>query len=256
MREVIAPATLEQIAAACGLSAKAASRMAVALNPAATNEVILAARGASKGAWKTLADELRWYVYYREEGHTKEYSLAVITNRLHPPAVSDNWLKMLLKEFPTLPVAMLRRCEQGAYTNRAGTEASSGTYSTIVQGRLITSNYVNLRTSDEVVRWATYILADGELGWLYQVTIDPRRPEPLVCQVIVDPKQYDPAYRDLIREVEEEVEAQMKRDGTFMGRAGYQFERLKQVKLKARGVEWRTGAELNPRNPNDPYTFY
>jgi uncharacterized protein YdcH (DUF465 family) len=61
-----------------------------------------------------------------------------------------------------------------------------------------------------------------------------------------DPKDFDPRFSKIMEEVDSQVEALMKQEGTAkkLG-SNRRFWRLKNEKLKARGIEWRSIGELN-----------
>jgi hypothetical protein len=99
----------------------------------------------------------------------------------------------------------------------------------------------------EQLRRVVYTLADGDIAWSYFVQFKSDGSLDYAHASKCDAKDYDPKYEKVIKEVEAEVEQQMKADGTY-GRFGsvHSFWHLKKDKLKARGIEWRSPSELNP----------
>ncbi len=62
-----------------------------------------------------------------------------------------------------------------------------------------------------------------------------------------DAKNYDPRYEPVIREVREEVEAEMKEKGTYgQFGSGYLFGEEIKKRLKTRGIDWHSMHDLNP----------
>ena len=67
-----------------------------------------------------------------------------------------------------------------------------------------------------------------------------------------DAKEFDPKYMNTIKDVEDRVHAEMKRNGTF-GQFGsvHTFWELKQEYLKAKDIIWHSPEELNPNTRYD-----
>ena len=90
-------------------------------------------------------------------------------------------------------------------------------------------------------------MVDGEIAWRYYVKFKADGLLDYVSDSRCDAKEYDPKYQEMIKDVEDVVQGEMKRDG-HLGKFGsvHLFWHLKKEKLKARGVEWRSPSELNP----------
>ncbi len=257
LAELLNAQTKHHLGDACGLSKAEVDAILLARDPN-TNVPAVLVRGSVERPFQQLLKPIQWYVNDRARGHTPQYAFASITNRLHPPVVTNADYKVLLdEEYPGFVLGMVRKCEEGAYTNRVGTEAGWTGTTTFKNGRLVTNTFSRIRSKDQVVKWVRYVLIDGELAWCYQVTRDPGQPGPMFVQMRVDPKEYSPQYRDVILQVEAEVEAQQKKEGVFRGRVGNTFNLLKQQKLRSLGIEWSTPGELAPpRDPDNPFIAY
>ena len=62
-----------------------------------------------------------------------------------------------------------------------------------------------------------------------------------------DAHELDPTFAPILKEVDAQVEAQMKQEHTY-GRFGalHTFWRLRKQRLKERGIVWHSPEELNP----------
>jgi len=203
--------------------------------------------GTNDKAFKILGARLTSYIGARHDGHTSAFLLTAITNRAPPLSIADPDLRMLALNEPFLPVALMKRVASGAQTNRAGEIAGISTTTTIINGKLRTTTVTNVPASDEIHRWVEYEVADGELDWSYMVHFEADGGSDSVSQFRRDAKDGDPRFLTVIKEVEDEAHADMKKNGTF-GRVGsvHTFWQLKKEKLRARNIEWRSPAELNP----------
>jgi len=67
-----------------------------------------------------------------------------------------------------------------------------------------------------------------------------------------DLKDNDPKYQKIIKEVDDEVRAEIKRKALVRKFAfASEFWPRKKEKLKEKGIEWRSPAELNPHQDYD-----
>jgi hypothetical protein len=109
-----------------------------------------------------------------------------------------------------------------------------------------TNETVHIPKMDEVCRWTSYTLTDGEVAWRYVITFNADAGLRDINCERMDAKELDPKYTDIIKAVEVEVEAEMEKQGIH-GRFGsvHTFWGLKKEKLKARGIEWLSPSELN-----------
>jgi len=194
-----------------------------------------------------LSEQLKHYVRQREEGHTKDFLFAAMTNRVDASTVLDADLRMFATKRPLVPVSWLKREASGTTTNKAGQVAWQSVSTSFVDGQTVTNESAHIPKVDEVCRWVSYTVVDGEIGWKYVLKYNADGSLDYVHDSKCDGKEYDPKYEKVIADVEAEVTAEMKRNGTF-GKFGslHTAWRLKKNKLKAKGVEWRSPAELNP----------
>lgn len=212
-----------------------------------TGWITLYQLGKPDKAFKALGEQLKDYIRAREEGHTRAFVLAAFTNRVQVASISDPGLRVLATNRAPLPLAWVRKVESGAKTNRAGAVVSRTISIETVHGKPVTNETVHIPKVNEVCRWASYALVDGEVAWEYFVMFKADGSLDYVQDSKCDAKEYAPEYRKAIKEVEKEVEAEMKKNGTY-GKFGsvHGFWHRKQEKLKARGIEWHSPSELNP----------
>jgi hypothetical protein len=202
--------------------------------------------GKSENAFKILSEQLGTYVRARQEGHTRAFLLAALTNRVQPSSIADPDLRVLASNRALLPLSWLRKAESGTTTNKAGTVVSRTTSTTIVNGKTVTNETVHVPKVDEVCRWVSYTVVDGEVAWRFFVMFKADGSLDYVRDSKCDAKEYDPKYQKIIKEVQAEVQAEMKKNGSY-GKFGsvHGFWHLKGEKLKARGIQWRSPSELN-----------
>jgi hypothetical protein len=118
---------------------------------------------------------------------------------------------------------------------------------TVVDGKAQTNIVRDIPIADEVCRWVTYVVVDGEIAWSYTLSFKPDDRLDSIQDSKSDAKEYDPKFEKVIEEVNVEVGAEMKKQGTYQKFGSvHQFWGLKKEKLKARGIEWRSPSELNP----------
>jgi len=202
--------------------------------------------GNSDRAFKVMSEQLRTYAVARDQGHTRDFCLAVITNRTNLSSVTDPYLRAFLKERPTLPADRLTKSGSTAYTNKAGTVVSESTTTSWVNGKFVTTNFTEIPKVDEVGQWVTYVLIDGEIAWEYAVQYKPDGSVHDVNEIRHDAKEYDPKYSQAIKEVEDRARTEMKKRGIQgLGSVKFFWRRV-QEELKAKGIDWRSPAELNP----------
>jgi hypothetical protein len=208
--------------------------------------------GNSDRAFTILSDEIRRYAQARLDGHTRDFVLAMLTNRVAPSTISDPDLRVIAANRTWLPVSWLKRVESGTSTNKAGQIRSRATSITVVDGKSVTNETTHIQQADEVCRWVLYMLVDGEVAWQYSVRFKADGSLDDISDSRCDPKEYDPKYVKMVKEVDDEVDAEMKRDGSF-GQFGsvHTFWHLKKEKLKAKGIDWRSPSELNPNTIYD-----
>jgi hypothetical protein len=206
---------------------------------------------SSRAAFDILGGVLGNYAHARNHGHTKQFAMAAMTNAISSPVDPD--LQMLVTN-RMLPPSWLVRTGTGTRTNRAS-ERPSG------PGRTISfpngtwhTNVVPVRVwnTDEVCRWSSFQLVDGEVAWDYELSVRGDGTLDSVYEWRHDAKDCDPQYRESMAEVDAEIQAELKRSG-MDGKPGatHTAWRLKREKLKARGIAWRSPAELDPHSRFD-----
>ena len=117
----------------------------------------------------------------------------------------------------------------------------------MAKGELHIIPLTNKPASNEVRRWAAYRITDGEISWLYVLNFKANGRLEWIYADRRDAKEDDPKFQSSIKSAEAEAAAEMKAQGTFekVG-AIHEFWDLKKKKLQAKGIEWRSPAELNP----------
>ncbi|HXF09618.1 MAG TPA: hypothetical protein VN625_02460, partial [Desulfuromonadaceae bacterium] len=161
--------------------------------------------------------------------------------------VTNRDLRILMTSQPWVAVSLLKQESTGTYTNKAGEITSITRTTTTVNGKEQTTSVTNTPRTDEIMRWVSYTVADETIAWRYFCVFGQDNRLDNVHDERFDAVELDPKYFKSIKSVEREVEAQMKKDGTY-GQFGsvHTFWRLKQEKLKAKGIPWRSPTELNP----------
>jgi hypothetical protein len=88
---------------------------------------------------------------------------------------------------------------------------------------------------------------DGQLAWIYQLRFKENGTLEDVSEERCDAKEFDPKYEKIIKDVDQEITSEMKKNGTY-GKLGsvHTFWSLKEEKLKAKGIKWLSPRELNP----------
>lgn len=250
-QEIMDTNTIHFIAKSSGLTDEDLATVRVAQEPG-YSWVQVYQLGNSERAFKVLSDQLRNYARAREEGHTRAFILAALTNRAAPSTIVDGDLRAIATNRALLPVSWLKKAESGTRTNKAGQVVSHKVSTTFVNGRTVTNETTHIPQVEEVCRWVSYTLVDGEIAWRYFVQFKADGALDYIHDSKYDAKEYDPKYQKMIKDVEDEVRGEMKRDGSF-GRFGsvHTFWHLKKEKLRVRGVEWRSPSEVNPNTNYD-----
>lgn len=231
--EILDPALLQAIAAASELSTQEINGLKLAKNPE-NSLVELYQVDAGLRAFNVMGDRLRAYVDGRKEGHTREYMFAAMTNRsiLHL-SQPDTDLQILLLAHPMIPEALVKKYASGTHTNRA------------VRAR--GQPYDESPGTNTISRWTAYCVIDGPVAWGYYLYFNPDGSYDHLEEVKCDARELDANSAPMLKAVDAQVEAQMKREQTY-GRSGslHTFWRLRKQRLKERGIDWRSPAELNP----------
>jgi hypothetical protein len=251
-QEILDTNTVRLIAKSNGLSDQDLSTVQIAQPSAGRNWVDIYHVEGPERAFKLLSEQLRNYVHAREEGHTRAFLLAAITNRAEASTISDPDLRAVATNRVMLPISWLKKARSGTTTNKAGQVVSKTVSTTRVDGRTVTNETKQIPQVDEVCRWVSYTLVDGEVAWTYFVMFKANASLDYIHDSRCDAKEYDPNYQKVIKEVDDEVHGEMERNGGS-GQFGsvHSFWHLKKQKLKAKGIEWRSPSELNPNTIYD-----
>ncbi len=194
-----------------------------------------------------LGLRMDFYIKAREDGHTRAFVMSWMTNAVRPLSVSDPDLRTIALNRPQLPIAWMKKTGAGTETNKAGQIALIARTVTVTDRQLQASSTTNVPTVSQIRRWVSYTVVDGEIEWVYVARFKPGGGLYYVEETRRDSKDSNPQHRQAIGEVEQEVEAEMTKRGVA-GRFGstHVFWRLKKEKLKTRGIDWYSPAELNP----------
>lgn len=198
-------------------------------------------------SFNLFCEQLQRYANERENGHTRVYLLEALTNHIALLKMSDPGLQALAAKYKLLSLSRLKVSDSGFTTNKAGVLKSGIISIKVVNGKSITNEVRNIPRTDEVCKWVTYTLVDGGIAWCYQVVFNADGTVEYIRDSRIDAKEFDARFVKTIKAVESEVEREMKRKGTY-GNFGsvHEFWYLKKEKLKARGIDWKSPAELNP----------
>jgi len=243
-QELLDTNTIRIIAKGSGLTEEDLKTIVIAPWEGSTQPSLFQLKKPNK-AFRVLEARLRDYVECRAGGHTRAFILTALTNTI-PPLIKDPELRILATNQPFVPLTLWRKGDSGTYTNRAGEIVSITTSSKVVNGQEQTTSVTNIPQVDEVCRWVTYKVTDGEIEWIYMLQFGATGALDNISSEKCDAKEDDPKYKKIIKQIENEVELEMKKNGTS-GHLGsvHEFWRLKQEKLKAKGIEWRSPSELN-----------
>jgi len=191
--------------------------------------------GSSTQAFRLMEGALRGYIEAREEGHTREYCDAALAERERAAVVEDPDLRAIAACDWRIPVAWLTREDAGLSTNR--NQALTG----------VADSTTDAGGSAEVHRWARFVFMDGGLHWRLDVDFKDDGAVSRLFFTKTDAIEADPALRETFDTVEKEVEAGMQAKGIRGFGSINTCLTMKKAALKARGVEWRSPLELNPR---------
>jgi len=176
--------------------------------------------GTRPEVYKALERAVRNYVQWRERGYSAEFLLSSFRKGPEQHTPEDPDLRFLLQAHPELPAGAVRRLsEEFSAADGGGSN-----------------------------RWVRYAVIDKEIATVYSVSFDSSgKLEHCSWGSNVDPKELNPKYEAIFKDVEREVDAKMKADGSA-GQFGscHHYWGLKKNALKARGIDWRSPSELNP----------
>jgi len=245
-REVLDPRLIRLMAASRRFTEQQLAGVKIAPQPGCS-WINLYQVGQSEAVFNALTEDLRAYVTARHEGHSQAYLITALTNRLSLSALTDPDLRILATNVPLLAVSWARKTDSGTSTNRAGELVSQTTTLTFVNGQQVTNVTSEIPKADEVCRWVSFTVTDGEIAWNYFMRFKASGAFKYLHSSKCDARDVDPRYKPIMAEVAKEVEAQMKREGSA-GQLGscHAFWDFKKAKLKAKGIDWRSPSELNP----------
>lgn len=194
-----------------------------------------------------FTEKLGAYIQARGDGHTRDCLLNGITNRQSISVIKDPDLRILATNYPIMPVSWFKRGETGTTTNKAGQVASRSMSMSIVNGKqVLQTNYTHIPKVDEICRWVSYSLVDGEIAWNYHLQFKADGSLDNIHASKFDAKETDPKLEAVFKAVGSEVDAEMKQQSAY-GKLGavHTYWWLKKERLKARGIDWKSPAELN-----------
>ena len=181
-----------------------------------TNDTDSATYKLSKSIDCGVYRNIRTYIYLRGRGHTKAYCYDTLKymNYDLKSKIKSPVLRAFAAKKPPVPVTWLKK-----RVNKPG-------YKDIV-----------------------YYLIDGEICLPYHVQFNK---DGSVKQIslfdIIDAKDADPKYRDLMDRIDKKIYAEMKATGRYgkLGSVHWYWGRKREL-LKQQGIKWRSPRELNPQ---------
>jgi hypothetical protein len=225
-----------------GITADDASNIVVA--PEAREVQIYLLKEQSQEAYHALVIYLMEYSKARLDGHTKECLYAALTNQAAPTNIADSDLRDLATNLIVLPPTWFRRNEAGSITNFPSDKRRIVHQE--ISGNTGSNAISQLTNIVEITRSVAFDMVDGRVAWRYEVEYGRDGKFFDVSQGKVDAKELDPNFKAVLEEVNQAVEAEMRRSGTF-GKFGsiHSFWGLKKKKLKERGIDWMSPEDLN-----------
>ena len=197
--------------------------------------------------FETYAEALRTYARARAEGHTKDFLLAGLVLNINSSSISNPAIRAIIELHPKTSLNLLNLSDSGAFRKKAGEVASHITTVTTSNGNSVTNEEIYIPKVDELWPWEAYTLVDGDVCWRYFVSFKGDGTLKSVSFEKFDAKDFNPKYRDLMKDVDNIVTEEMKEAGTFEQFGSvHTFWRKKKEELKTRGIKWRSPGELNP----------
>jgi len=233
-KELFDDAMIRRIGKAVGVSDECLATVRLRMNPEEQNDL----RGVRfKFHWldahdkesRVLMKALQAYVTARNEGHTKEFMQAALTNITPPAEIEDAGIRAIVEEHPLIPASRLKK------------DGEISEYTATVGGKEVRLKSV------------MYDLVDGDIGWRYCVDFDAGDGRVFsVFSSRYDPKGFDEKYAEVFKQVAAEVQARMKKEGSA-GKFGscHIAWRYQKELLAKRGIIWRSPSELNPGSNYD-----
>lgn len=155
------------------------------------------------------------YLSCRSDGHSAAYCHDVLQLLANPCPVTNRFLADISKQEGVIPSKWIRNVVASKSTD-------GGTY-------------------------REFLVIEGEIAWSYYVSYRSDGRFQSGSSEKLDAIEFNPAYTNVIKEVVNQVEERMKKEGSY-GQFGscHQFWALKKQLLKEKGINWRSPSELNP----------
>jgi hypothetical protein len=245
-KEILDPQLIRRVAESRGLSAKQLAGIKIAEDPD-HGWINIYQIGKDGEAFTVLSADLRAYSKGRAEGHTQAFLMMAITNASSLSTIRDSDLRILATNHGLMAVSWATKTGFGIRTNIAGIETDRRETTTTVNDKRVTTVTVHVPKTNELCRWVSHRIIDGEIAWDYHMQFKADGSLNYSSSSKSDARDYDERYRQIIEDVTSEVTAQMKKDGSYgqFGSINY-FWHLKKERLKAKGIDWRSPTELNP----------
>jgi hypothetical protein len=189
-----------------------------------------------------FAKWLDLYVQGRLEGHTSSCLLTGITNNATDGPL-DSDLAVLIKSYPLLPKSWFHRAGAGALTNSGAEHLHVGAG----DDGSITTLSSRLAESREASRWVSYDLVDDDVAWNFILEFSRAGEVVSLRSIRFDAKEIEPGLVQVFREVDNELSSELRAaGGRIHSPTSRVYWRLKKERLKLKGIEWKSPAELNP----------
>ena len=170
------------------------------------------------------------------------YIFSVFSNKNINQQIDANDLRILLREYPGIPVKRLRKVWELTDANSGFTEHWIPYSCPDISD---TNSGYKIRWGP-MVRPVSYYLIDGEIAWTYRFFY---ASNPLqttsVFREKVDAKEFDPKYREIIKEAEIETALKMQKERVRGIHSIVVFWSWKKEYLKQKGIDWKSPWDLN-----------
>lgn len=222
-RELLDTNTILLVARAAGVKSNELVGFRVGPGLSEDSLNLFVSQKADDAKYKPFSEMLDYYIESRLNGHTKEYVDASLNykidkmNLVHP---IDPDLQLLINNQPLIPSKWLKKMGESRITDTTGT-------------------LTKIRVD--------FSLVDDGIDWRYTVSHNPDGSFEGVSMFKHDAKEINPKYKEVMREVDDEITAAMRKDGT-LGKfgSGHLFTSRKKEELQRRGIEWQSVEDLNP----------
>ena len=171
------------------------------------------------------------------------YILSIYETENFKHQIDANDLRILLREYPGIPVKRLRKVWELTDANSGFTEHWIPYSCPDISD---TNSGYKIRWGP-MVRPVSYYLIDGEIAWTYRFFY---ASNPLqttsVFREKVDAKEFDPKYREIIKEAEIETALKMQKERVRGIHSIVVFWSWKKEYLKQKGIDWKSPRDLSP----------